>query len=395
MKKCTLVTLVMAFLLVMASSYGLAQVTGRADTSKEGSLLIWPLVQTDGFNETYIILVNSSASEVNVKCYWEIKDVRSNPMSECFLSDFAIVLTGFNPVVFKASDGSGLDGRGVAGGMGTSEKGVLKCWAVDETQRKQISWNHLSGSALIVNADSTLRTSVWQYNAWRFAANVINSTGYFVDGFWVGQVADVGGAYTNAMNLKGTPTTVVSPANCPPPYDADTCSLPNAVYDGCPRYLTFDFLAEPSSAIARDGYAFNNLALIPCKEDLTGPSYNLKTKVTYTIWNENEVKYTGLYQCANCDYESALGNLNVGRSTKTFRMKNLHTSSGRFRVEGLFSSKCGADSVATPFVGVMSSQLVDSTDLVGTNGSASGLANTDYGYIWYEPTGAYYQKPRH
>ena len=57
MKKCTLVTLVMAFSIAVLSSWCLAQTV--TDTSKEGSLLIWPKIITTGNNDTYVAIYNS------------------------------------------------------------------------------------------------------------------------------------------------------------------------------------------------------------------------------------------------------------------------------------------------------------------------------------------------
>jgi hypothetical protein len=400
MKKCALVILIMAFLMVMGSSCGFAQINGRADTSKEGSLLIWPKVQTNDGNETYITITNNSSKDVHVQCYWEVKDVRSDPMSQCLLTPFVIHLFGFNPVVFRASDGFGLDGRAVAGPMGSSEVGALKCWAVDPTDERQISWNHLTGFAVIVNSDttqddiSTPPTSGWEYSAWRFAANVIESSGAFADGFWMGPTVS-GGASANKLNLKASPTTVVNPATCPGPgYNAAGCSQPNAAYDACPKYLTFAFLAEPTEPGKANGWVFNNLALAPCKEDLTDTAANLNTKISYTIWNENEIKYIGLYQCANCAYESYLGKLTMPRNLHYFQMKTLHTPTGRFRVQGLASSKCGQSAVSTPLLGVLSAKFRVQPDTYGTTGTASGSETSDYGYISWVPGTDYYQKPR-
>jgi hypothetical protein len=401
MKKCTLATFVMAFLLLVASSHGLAQIDGAANTSKEGTLLIWPQVQTNDGNETYIIINNNSPNDVHVKCFWEIKDVPSKPTSQGLLAQFTIHMTGNTPVFFRASDGSGLDDRAVAEGMGYGEQGALRCWAVDPSDRRQISWNHLSGDAMIVNLDATVQnvakhpTSAWQYSAWRFAANIIASDGTFADGFWVGKVMGVSADDNNTMALKASPTTVVDPSYCTgPDYVNANCSLPNAAYDACPKYITFDFLAEPSGPTKTDGYAFNNLALVPCKADLTSSATNLSNKVLYTIWNENEVKYIGLYQCANAAFKRSLGTLSVPRNQKYFQMRFLHTSSGRMRVEAVSSTTCGSASVHTPILGVLSSRLVGSTDLVGTNASTAGKETSDWGYIWWSPTGDYYQMPR-
>jgi hypothetical protein len=427
MKKNKLLIFVMAMMVIMVSSLGLAQINGGADTSKEGSLLIWPTVKTDSGNETYIVMNNNSPGDVYVKCYWEVKSLSLNSIyheltnqlygtlfyswlnsfdipaaatdNQCVVSDFTFQLGAHSPLIFRASNGSSLDQQGVAAGMGYSNKGALKCWAVDETGRKQISWNHLSGFAIIVRGDNTLpanatpTTSAWQYSAWRFAANVINSSGAFADGFWVGPVADVSGG-ANTMNLKASPTTVVNPVNCPSPYTASGCSLLNAAYDSCPKYMEFNFLAEPSGANETDGYAFNNLALVPCKTDLTGVTLNTKTKVNYTIWNENNVEYSGLYQCGNCAYTSDLGNLYVLPNQKPFQMDNLQTPSGHFRVEGKADSVCASDAVSTPLLGVMSSKIVGSNDIVAMSGSTGGKETSDYGYITWLPVINYHQMMR-
>lgn len=396
MRRYIIAALVTAFMMVAASPDGSAQISGAADTSKEGSLLIWPKIQTDNGTETYILLTNNSSNKVCVKCYWEVKQARTNPAGPCLLSDFAMRLSARNSVMFRASDGCDLSGRGVAAGMGTGEEGVLKCWAVDRTLRKQISWNHLSGFAIVTKPFLAKRPqNAWQYSAWRFAANVIDSSGNFADGFWIGEVAGVGGADVNIMSLKASPTTVVTPANCPgPDYSAAACSLPNAAYDACPKYLTFDFLAEPTQGSTTDGFAVNNLALVPCKSDLTGDTLSLKTKIEYTIWNEDGLQYSGLDQCAGCAYESYLGKLTVLRTYKPFLLSNLHTPAGRFRVEGTAGAGCGAGVEATSMVGVRSFRRVGDIQVVGTNGTASGKETTDYGYIRWLPTGEYYQMKR-
>lgn len=400
MKKSALLTLVVvAFLMIMASSPCLAQINGAAGTSKEGSLLIWPRVQTTDLNETYIFMTNNSPNDVTVKCYWEVKDDRNDPASQSLLADFAVQLYGYNTIVFRASDGTSLDNRGVAAGMG-SEEGALKCWAVDPSMRRQISWNHLSGSAVIVNSDNTASgvtappTSTWQYNAWRFAANVIASDGTFADGFGVGPLVDAGDG-ANTLNLKASPTTVVDPRYCVgPDYIDSYCHLSNAAYDACPKYLTYNFLAEPSGATKMDGNAFNSLALVPCKSDLTDVTQSVGTKLVYTLWNEQAVMYTGVTQCANCAFESDLGNRYVLKNQKRFQMKNMNTPSGRFRVEATSGISCGTDSVSTPLLGVMSSQLAGGNSIVGTTGSTSGKETSDYGYIMWSPTGYYYQMIR-
>lgn len=474
MKKSMLVTFVMAFLTLVASSSGFAAetvpmtaYTGAADTTKEGSLLVWPLVQTNGGNETYIVIMNSLGGDendtdqnVHIKCYWEYRPFSGVSDTACGLMDTAFTMSENNPLVIKASDGTGLDGRGIMVGIGEDMKGALKCWAVDSSDRNQISWNHLSGYAYIVDTDDN--KSAWQYSAWRFAANILdindtdNETTY-VDGFWVGKTDDVPGSQFNYMRLKGAaqvvtavgnatpacpagtrgikfkttfptgqPDTVysyrcvaeVDPNGCAQPYeDNNTCYVKTGVYDGCPKYLTFDFLAEPSS-LGTDGYAYNQLALLPCKEDLRYDGedalgeIDFVTRLSFSIWNQNEVKYTGTQYCAHCNgsnltgragsYERYLGDIYTG-SLNFFQAKTLHTPSGRFRVEGLSagtSGICGAGGAKpTPLIGVMASRIVNidmkSPDIVGTTPSMSAPEmGTNFGWIKWDPAGAVERKKR-
>jgi hypothetical protein len=394
----TLATIVQVLVALLAAPPCRAQITGVTDTSKEGSLLVWPFAQTTGGSETFVTIVNNSAKPVSVQCFWEVKDIRTDPKSGCLLYGFVLPLGEHTPLTFRASDGSGLDNRAVAGGMGYAEEGTLRCWAVDPTGRKQISWNHLGGSAVVVNKDNTAPgvtgqpTTSWEYSAWRFAANVIDSSGAFADGFWVGEVADVSGELFNRLNLKASPTTVVTPANCPgPDYSAAGCSLPNAAYDACPRYLTFDFLANTSAASKTDGFAFNSLALAPCKANLTGDTLDLRTRLVYGVWNERGLQIRGPSRCVNADFRTDLGSLSILRSVYPFRYRNLKTPSGRFRVDGMASDACGSDAVATPLLGVLWSKLNNGAGVVGVAGSASGKETSDYGYILWSPAGGYYQ----
>ena len=431
MKKSMLVTLVIAILVFMASSHGLAQVTGVADTNKEGSLLIWPFVQVtypydgnDG-NETYIFITNRNPNDaedvgVDVKCYWEIKSDPTNLKSECYVTDFAFYLSNNNPIIFKASTGAGLDNRSVAAGMGEGV-GALKCWAVDPTQTKQISWDHLSGSAMILDSNETPetigygQTTVFQYNAYRLAGNVLykddNSS---ADGFQMGHVTttydidDPNKLKLTGLTASEKPKFINLPHDsCVTPYDQVQCRQYTAPdvgcgdntapakcwkYDACPKYLTFDFLSEYNYN-DESGYALNYLALVPCKEDLSDSEFNLKTSVTFTIWNENEVKYTGTYQLDNCYYNVALADVLSPSKINMFQASNLHTATGRFRVEGKTNKTKYAGSVNTPLLGVLAAQIVSgemaSVDRFATTGTGGGSQTDDdlAGFIKWVPTG--------
>jgi len=441
MKKSILVAAVIAFMTLMASWYSFADVTGVADTSKEGSLLIWPLVQTNGGNETYIVITNSEAGGnesqeqfdllVNVKCYWEARTVPYDGSGGfCPIKDAVFKLSINNPLIFKASDGTNLTGEeGVVPGIGYEQKGALKCWAVSADDAHQMSWNHLSGYAIIVKPEPEGpggKDSAWKYSAWRFAANVVeDATGTtFVDGPWLGPSVGVekpsnpGKYYTsNVIQLWGANKVVGASDACPAgttkiqrdaaaylcvqqadPADCtaenlfleEDCAKPEGAYDACPQYLLFNFLAEPSPPDFEDGHALNYLALAPCKEDLRGDdeeddnadgAADFYTRLVFTVWNSNEIKFTGTTSCAHCNgdvgntYDVYLSELKVGGES-FFQQSFLHTNSGRLKVQGKAAGPRGecASAKATPLVGVMGRTLTDpaSIDLVGTGGTAAG-----------------------
>ena len=186
-------------------------------------------------------------------------------------------------------------------------------------------------------------------------------------------------------------------------------------YDACPSYLTFDFLAEPSSPTGTDGHAFSTLALAPCKENLRSEgddgtsAMTLATRLAFSVWNANEVKYTGTYACVNCNgevgktYDVPLSALRKG-TMNYFQQMRLHTDSGRFRVEGLATGGCPG-AVKTPLVGIMFTRLINppigsSIDLIATGGTASGglfnkasintsgtRVNSNPAYIYWDPSG--------
>ncbi len=136
MKKSMVMASVIVLMTLMASLSCFADVTGVADTSKEGSLLVWPLIQTNGDNETYIVITNSTAGSnisddtdmmVNIKCYWEARAFPYDHSGDyCPLNDMIFQLSLKNPLIFKASDGTNLDGVGFVPGIGKDMKGMLK-----------------------------------------------------------------------------------------------------------------------------------------------------------------------------------------------------------------------------------------------------------------------------
>lgn len=345
-----------------------------ANVSQKGSLLIFPKIDTSltiiyqgvpYFRDTIVVIGNDNTKEVWLKCYWVNSDQQ--------VEDFMFRLTPNQPIWFRASDGLGtglyepsINPMTVPpffhGDNGTGE---LKCWAVDEGDLSQIVFNHLYGSAFIFDP---WNHTAFQYNAWSFFARAAGDPGVLV--------------------LDG-----------------------DKYYDACPRYLLFNFFAAGSKAgypLADENATFINteLTLVPCHQDLRQDRFPTCTKARFDIWNENETKYTGAYQCLKCWFEgylSDVGKTKGGFGGAKFTYKNLHTTAGRCRVQGVRSTVCwdvftktGEDGkpvdrcwtdpadtqyrgqVAAPLIGLVSTEFKFSDDpsavaLTGTTPNTAGV----------------------
>jgi len=351
----------MAFSIAIMSSLCLAQSsTNVTDITKEGSLLIWPKIVTTNGQDTYISISNSRGSSVNVKCYWEYKDKVGEAQytyarGDCYHTDFQFRLTHNQPFVFSALTGEQIfdsDQPEIAA-FGPDSEGILKCWAVNADATQQLALNYLKGEATIINLAAN---TAWEYNAYRFAANNASSG------------TAVGTAGT--LNLSGS-TSVAS-------------------YDACPSYILFDFLAQGDNVSS-------DLTLIPCAENLKQEGSSTITKATFTIWNENEIKFTGAHQCFHCFIEWSLDKFGIpqdGGKLKPFLYSRLHTDSARMRVQGLASKLCpgsgtpGVDD--TPLLGLLDAKFLNLDgkaypDIAGTNASTAGKWSKNAVYIKWDP----------
>jgi hypothetical protein len=365
MKKCMLVTLVMAFLFAMGSSCCMAQ--GVTDTSKFGSLLIFPKIDTRAGTTTIVSLLNAGSRSIDVKCYWEYKSsaeqTPAGNISDCYYSDMQFRLTKNHPLVFDAATGlSGNEDYQIPGsnktpqvaGFGEGNLGMLKCWAVDASAQNQVNWNYLKGEATILEEATDLGLfSAWEYNAWRFAAVMPAGA---LDKDPVG----TGGELRLTGSANGT-----------------------GAYDACPTYIGFEFLAEVPAGNT------NDITLIPCKQNVKQEGSFTTTKATFTVWNENEVKFTGTHKCFRCFMEDSLYIIGIPQDNvrfRTFTAAVLQTDIGRARVKGLASAKyCpGLNSVNSPLLGVIASQFDTNPDWFGTNPTTAGKATADPGYIFWD-----------
>lgn len=367
-RKVAIVTLVMVVALVGMVSMSSAN-QNVATTSQKGSLLIFPKIVVQGLNDgaglkapgsklgqgpgyadTYITIGNDYFKEVWLKCYWVDSDQQ--------VEDFMFRLTPNQPVVFRASDGYG-EPEITVPPFGAS-KGELKCWAVNAAGDQQISFNHLYGNAIIIQENAGV-----VYNAWSFTA------------------------HANLNDVVGTGGTLLLTGNA-------------GAYDACPQYLVTNFITADTD----EADAINpDLTLAPCQQDLRQDRVPTCTKAKFDIWNANETKYTGAYQCLKCWYEGFLdgiGPATVGFGGDKFTEDSLHSDIARFRVQGIPSSVCkfgtgafakcpAGNGVATPFVGVMlyaEKVLGDGGGILpfaGYTPYGAGLDGT--GFIKWDPQG--------
>jgi hypothetical protein len=370
----------LAMVVVLAGVVSMASAAQNvANTTQKGSLLIWPkiMVEPDAAVDTIIYLGNDYYQDVWVKCYWV--DQFQN------IQDFQFRLTPNQPVMFSAFYG---DDFGTLGGSVTvppfgDELGELKCWAVNAAGDSQIAFNHLYGNALIKVNDPTTAGGTVVYNAWSFTARGVA----------------LGDSVGTAGNLQLT-------------------GLTNG-YDACPQSIIANF--SPFGTSVTDG-TFPDLTLVPCKQDLRQDRTPTCTKAKFDIWNANETKFTGAYQCTKCWFEGILENIgtdgswynyyygtNTGYGGDKFSLFTLKTWADRFRVTGVASPVCNnkfvspgntdlnippqdlctGGQVASPFLALMIYGPLSGTDLVSpfAGFTPHGAGADGSGFILWDPAG--------
>jgi len=303
----------------------------RMSASEKGSLLIYPKVElrwdASGnalIQDTFIDLTNDYPGDVCVQMYFIQGDpeLEANGLERyhpcCNNLDVQICLTGNQPTYWSAATGQPANG-GLAsfisldpgpppgrpdpeGGNFRVLRGYIVAWAVDHLGQ-EIRWNHLKGDAVIVNYREG---TAWEYTA--YASRVTNVPH--------GQVSGTPGE----LHLDGT--------------------------EYCPPYelLLLDFYAVGAQAFYRDGQIVNvntDLTLLPVDADLRqetdGP---VTTKASFTIWNMNETKLTGLDLCITCWDQRLFTSYGIPNH---FLVENLQTDKGKARIDGIRSQLCDLD----------------------------------------------------
>jgi hypothetical protein len=343
------------------------------NATQKGSLLLFPDIRIDdtgtvpggqGRWNTLVRIQNDGSQDVTIKCYW--MDGNKNRV------DFAVPITRNQPFWFDARTGNGTAQvnpfpQGAANGLdnpflagpwpggfidpvqtnedndtsGDYEKGLLVCWAVDNGLQNQVKWNHLFGTATVYNE----RFGAYEYNAYSFYAPI-------------------------GLDLEPIGT-------------AGIINLDGIDYDACPQYQIGQFspvgaLADPPSA---PPVSQVRLAVAGCILTLRQDYFPVYTKYDFEVWNEDEVKFTGAFECADSwhetEFEAELDATNGGgldSTSQAFNASNLGTYPARYRLQARKSTECPL-SQATPIVAVQSMFLdltPNTTRVVGTNLAAAG-----------------------
>ncbi len=186
-------------------------------------------------------------------------------------------------------------------------------------------------------------------------------------------------------------------------------------YDACPQYIIANF--TPYGTDITDGF-YPDLTLVPCQQDLRQDRTPTCTKAKFDIWNANETKFTGAYQCTKCWFEGILENIGTDRSWygkatgvggDKFSLRTLKTWADRFRVTGVASSVCNnqfttpgnpelkippqdlctGGQVASPFLALILYGPSSGFDLVfpSTGFTPHGAGADGSGFVLWDPAG--------
>jgi len=346
MKQCIRIALITFFILSLSSAFCFGQ-TDRTvtNTSKKGSLLIWPLIKV-GPAETTLILSNDYYQSVKVKCFYR----KSFPF---FDTNWIFNLMPNQTISWLASTGKGPDGKNIpytganAPSLSSSSTAELRCWAVDSGGAQQIAWNWLSGNAIIKEGVN----QTWGYSAWRFAVN----------------------SSTTGANA-GAPGQILLTGD-------------SGNYDSCPSGLVFNFLKQTSVTASKQttirlfpkGTVNNNLTLIPCMENFS--SNAAPTVFTNLLtYDEDQTQVSGASVCVGATNSTAHWFSEPLTSSKLMMATgvanpffNLATPGGSIYIHGKVGGSSCTGSSGIPLIGVMSMQFMSTTGpIVGVPPTAIG-----------------------
>jgi len=369
-----------------------------ANTSKRGSLLIFPSIVVDPngkagkAGDTFVEITNDSYSDVSLECTY-VNEQKGRVDFGVFLSGRA---TASWDVLAQTGDGdkgsfslpafpnnAGLPsntGGAFYNPAGTSVyRGELICFAAKNQVNgaAQIAFNHLTGTATVLNSTydpgpATLGTNTdpaaFSYRPWTFTALDVNG------------LPEVDGT------IQGVPGTLLLTGTGP------------GTYDACPGYNVTNFM--PNGATLGNLTTIDNrLSVSSCMQDLRQDFALNLTKLQFTTWNAQQSNFTGSFICADSVETVVLNAKGLGGQGQfslnqpgNFDYGTLGTADGQYVVKGIASDQCSYDGVQSQpigLLGVVSSDvtLVQSNAgpaTIGTNASQSGISTT--GMVLWDPS---------
>ena len=361
MKKLSILAVALALAGTAAAAPNIAQNT------QKGSVLIFTDIDVRAapfLMQTIVRIQNDGPRDVQVKCYY--LDGNKHRV------DMQFEITANQPFWFDAQTGDGTEhvtpypNTPSNGFPNTTPKGagMLVCWVVDVEGLNQLKWNHLSGTATLINHRVG---AAYEYTAYAFYA----PTG-------------------SDLQPVGTGGTI---------------NLDSVQFDSCPQYMIGQFSPEGAFLATEAGlltYNPTRVAFAGCNIALQQDWTPTWTKLVFDVWNEEENKVTGAWECADTWHEVYLSSGPSGypfpfpdAASSNFLSSAVETFAARYRVQGQKSTQCrpivGADAVAVGVLAIQSTDLtlenVNTGDvtraLIGSNLTAAGKLPT--GKITWDP----------
>lgn len=300
----------------------------RSNTGQKGSLLVFPKIDVSAGRDTLVRIENTYPRAVDLTCYWQ--------NGEKLHIDQHFELTKRQPIALIASEGFPT-GFGPLPGFGPVDRGELKCWAVSEDGTTEISHNHLSGTATIIDFEAG---TAHQYTAWAFRCVVEGGN-------------------------QGAPCVVDD--------SIGSLDLDGTEYEACPRVLNIGF--SPTGAFG-GLFGPSTLHVSTCNQDFRQDKDFHFTKLQFKTWREDETAYTGSYSCIDSWHETTLDG--VQHLPQNFSLTTLGNVA-RMEVRAVPSIRCPFPTHGSGLVGVLATEIGD--DVIGTNLVGFGHRR---GYVVYD-----------